>query len=146
MADIEHQLSIGASAERIWPSLTTAEGLSGWWTLGETRLEGDPGAIGIFIFRSRAGVTHLEVLSLSQPRQITWRPIESNAPGSWRGTAITFDLFIVHGKTRLEFAHRGLADDDEGYRKVQAGWAHYLQNLKRFVETGNSDPATRRTN
>jgi uncharacterized protein YndB with AHSA1/START domain len=120
--------------------LTTVEGLAGWWSLGETTVEGDPGVRGPFTFRSRAVVTHLGVTALDPPAHLAWRATESNAPGGWDGTTITFDLTPNDKGTRLYFAHRGFAEDNEGYRKVTAGWAHYLQNLKRLIETGTIDP------
>jgi uncharacterized protein YndB with AHSA1/START domain len=136
MPDIQHTLSIDAPTDWVWLALTTTEGLRGWWSLGETVLDGDPGVLGPFTFRSRAVVTALEVTSLKPPTHVAWRAIRSNAPGGWDGTSITFDLMSEGGGARLDFAHRGFAEDNGGYRKVTAGWAHYLQNLKRLIESG----------
>jgi uncharacterized protein YndB with AHSA1/START domain len=136
MPDIEHALRLQAPPERVWPALATASGLAGWWTLGETRLAGDPGKLGPFTFQSRAVVTHLEVTRLDPPRHVAWRATHSNAPGGWDGTVITFDLVPENGETRLDFAHRGFAEANDGYRKVLAGWAHYLQTLKHVIEPG----------
>lgn len=135
MPDIEHSLTLAAPPARIWPALTTVEGLAGWWSLGETVLEGDPGRLGRFTFKSRAVVTELEVITLEPPRRVMWRTLRSNAPGGWDGTTIAFDLVAEGEGTRLDFAHRGFAEENEGYRKVTAGWAHYLNHLKQRVES-----------
>ncbi len=144
MPDIAHTLEIEAPPQRVWPALTTVDGLSGWWSLGETELEGDPGRLGTFTFRSRAVVTELEVMALDQPRRVEWRAVRSNAPGGWDGTIITFSLTQEDMSTRLSFTHRGFAEDNEGYRKVTAGWAHYLNNLARLIKTdrGNDGEAS----
>lgn len=134
MPDIEHSIEIAAPPDRIWPALTTAKGLAGWWTLGETVLTGEPDRLESFTFQSRAVTTRMQVVALDPPRRVSWAPLESNAPGGWVGTTIDFELTPEGGGVRLDFAHRGFAEDEEGYRKVTAGWAHYLQNLKRFVE------------
>lgn len=136
MPDIEHQVLIVAPPDWVWPALTTNQGLSRWWSLGETVLAGDAGRLGHFEFRSRAVVTRLKVVALDAQTRLVWRTIESNAPGGWNGTSISFDLTALAGGTRLDFAHRGFAEDNDGYRKVTAGWAHYLNNLKVLVETG----------
>lgn len=139
MPDICHSLHIEAAPQRIWPMLTTARGLGGWWTLGETELSGDPGRLGRFTFKSRAVVTELEVVALDEPSCVAWRAAASNAPGGWDGTTITFTLTPEARGTRLDFAHTGFAEDNDGYRKVTAGWAHYLHNLKRLIEGGGTE-------
>lgn len=141
MPDIEHRLEVSATPDRIWPALTTAEGVGGWWTLGDAILVGDFGEAGVFRFQSRGVAIRLSVAGFDRPRHLAWRPIEANAPGGWIGTMISFDLAPDGDATRLRFAHRGFAADDEGYRRVHAGWAHYLGRLKQFVETGGAGAA-----
>ncbi len=135
MPDIRHTMTIEATPQQIWPALTTAEGVGGWWTLGDAMLTGEFGAPGEFSFQSRDVTSRIEVTVLDPPAHVAWRAIESNAPGGWAGTTITVDLTAEGDGARLDFAHRGFAEDNEGYRRVVAGWAHYLQNLKRAIET-----------
>lgn len=140
MPDINHRLEIEANPEEVWTALTTATGITGWWTLGDTTVSGDPGKLAGFRFQSRNVVTDIEVEALDRPTHVAWRTVASNAPGGWAGTKITFDLIGEGKTTRLDFAHRDFAEENEGYRRVVGGWAHYLQNLKQFVETGSRDP------
>jgi uncharacterized protein YndB with AHSA1/START domain len=135
--DIQHSLTIAAPPERVWPALTTLDGVAGWWSIGHTELEGDPGVLGgEFRFQSRAVVIRMRVEALDPLRHVRWRPVEANAPGGWVGTTITFDLTADTAGTRLDFVHQGFAENNEGYRLVTGGWAQYLDNLKRLVETG----------
>ncbi len=90
MPDIEHSIEIAAPSERIWPALTTAKGLAGWWTLGETSLTGDPSRLEGFTFQSRAVTTRIQVVALDPPCRVSWLALESNAPGGWVGTTIEF--------------------------------------------------------
>ncbi len=135
MPDILHSFLIDAPPERVWPALTSNEGVGGWWSIGHTQLDGDPGSLGAFLFRSRAVSIRIQVTALQPHDHVGWRPIEANAPGGWTGTTISFDLRSEGDGTRLDFAHRGFAEDNEGYRLVTGGWAQYLQNLKEQVET-----------
>ena len=122
---------------RVWPALTTHAGVGAWWNIGRTELTGDPGVLGQFRFQSGSVVIVMEVAALDPPAHVAWRPVEANAPGGWIGTAISFDLAAEGAGSRLDFAHRGFAEDHEGYRRVTEGWGVYLRNLKRLVEIGS---------
>jgi uncharacterized protein YndB with AHSA1/START domain len=135
--DIQHSLNVDVLPERVWPALTTNQGVVAWWNIGHTKLTGNPGVLGEFSFQSRAIVIRMQVIDLAPYAHVEWRPIEANAPGGWLGTTITFDLSREGGGTHLDFAHRGFVEDNDGYRLVTGGWALYLQNMKRLVETAN---------
>ena len=136
MPDILHTIDIAAPADSIWPALTTIDGIGGWWTIGQTTLEGDPSGRGAFIFRSGPVIIRLEVTTFDATSRVEWRPVEANAPGGWIGTTISFTLVSGQTTTRLSFEHNGFVEDNDGYRRVTAGWGQYLQQLKRLVEDG----------
>ena len=136
MPDIRHVLIIDAPPDRVWAALTTRAGVTQWWNIGHTCVQGDLGQPGAFVFTSGDVVVRIEIAALEPHARVAWRPVEANAPGGWVGTTITFDLTRQGGATRLDFAHCGFAEDNDGYRRVTGGWGVYLQNLKRKVEAG----------
>jgi hypothetical protein len=71
---------------------------------------------------------------------VVWKTISANAPGGWDSSTITFDLRREGDGTVLSFAHRGLADADDGYALVNTGWGYYLVSLRQYVETGEGGP------
>lgn len=38
------------------------------------------------------------------------------------------------------FAHQGFSPADEGYARVNTGWAYYLVSLQQYLETGQGAP------
>jgi hypothetical protein len=47
--------------------------------------------------------------------------------------------------TPLSFAQRGFRRADEGYARVNTGWAYYLVRLQHHLETGQGAPGIGRT-
>jgi len=133
--DIFDTRHITATPDTMWPFLTTKSGLESWWTIGKTEVAGDP--VEHFRFASGPVVTELVTEAIDATR-LSSRCIDSNAPGGWTDTIITFDLIDEGQATRLEFAHRGFAQDNDGFRRVTAGWSQYLDQLKTAAEAAQS--------
>lgn len=122
MPDIMHLIKINASPERVYEALTTAEGISNWWTR-DAVLDSKIGGTGELVSMNARPVTKVSVDELKPPVHVGWKTISSNAPGGWEGTTMTFDLRAEGSATVLSFAHRGFEHADEGYACVTTGWA-----------------------
>lgn len=134
MPDINHTRTIAAPPQTIWPLLATAAGLESWWTIGKTKVAGDPVGPDGFRFESGSVVTELVAETCEPGSKLCWLCTGSNAPGGWIDTRIIFDLSPIAGGAKLDFAHRGFAEDDDGYRRVTAGWSQYLDQLRTVAE------------
>src|SRR5690349_3529317 len=106
MPDIMHLVRIGASPERVYQALTTAEDIRNWWTR-DAVLDASIGGSGRFRFYDGKGVTDIRIDELQPPARVGWTTTASNAPGGWDGTTMTFDLRPEGRGTVLSFAHRG---------------------------------------
>jgi uncharacterized protein YndB with AHSA1/START domain len=137
MPDIMHLLKINAPPERVYAALTTADGIRNWWTR-EAALDA---TTGMFSFYGGRVVTRVSVETLEPPHRVGWRTTASTAPGGWENTTITFDLRAEDGGAVLRFAHRGFAEENDGYARVTTGWAYFLISLKQYLETGQGAPA-----
>jgi uncharacterized protein YndB with AHSA1/START domain len=139
MPDIMHLIKIKTSPDQVYRALTTAEGIRNWWTRDAT-IESKIGGIGEFRFYDGKGVTKIRVDELKASARAVWKTISANAPGGWDSSTITFDLRREGDGTVLSFAHRGLADADDGYALVNTGWGYYLVSLRQYLETGEGGP------
>lgn len=142
MPDILHFLRLSAPVERAFDAVSTAEGVRKWWTR-DCDIENRVGGLGSFGFYDRKTVTTVTVEALEPPRRVSWRVIDSPAPGGWPGTLIGFDLRPDESDqngTFLSFSHRGYAEANEGFAIVTTGWAYYLFSLKQHLEHGEGAP------
>jgi len=139
MPGITRVTRVKATPERVFEAITTAQGISKWWTR-DVQLDSAVGGVGEFAFFERKVVTKVRIDALQPPRRVAWTTLESNAPGGWRGTTIMFDLRADGGETVISFAHRGFKEANEGFERVTSGWAYYLESLKQFLETGQGTP------
>lgn len=139
MHDITHSIHIRASPERVYQALTATSEVRLWWT-HDAELDSHVGGSGEFAFHDRSVVTKIRVATLHPASRAVWIVLSSNAPGGWERTLITFDLQAEASGTTLLFAHRGFQSESEGFRRVAAGWAHYLESLRLYLETGSGMP------
>ena len=133
MPDIEHEITIKAYPDQVFEALTTTDGLRGWWTR-DAMIGKQTGEVA---FMNRKVITKIKVVKLVQDKHVGWQITDSNAPGGWGNSTITFDL---SGETTVKLAHRRLSDDGEGFALTNDGWKFYLESLKKYLETGAGTP------
>jgi uncharacterized protein YndB with AHSA1/START domain len=138
MAEINHEIKIRASAERVFEALTTAGSLRSWHA---ARVEGDGATGHAWRFEFTEGPTFgWEVTESTSPTRVAWRCIEG--PGDSVGTSVTFDLSGADkGRTRVALAHQGWPGTHGNFRKCNTYWGVLLHHLKQYVETGVPGPA-----
>jgi uncharacterized protein YndB with AHSA1/START domain len=138
MAEINHEIKIKASPERIFEALTTAGGLKSWQS---AHVEGDgaPGHAWRFEFTGRP-TFQWEVTESAAPTRVAWRCVEG--PGDSVGTSVTFHLSgASDDRTLVELAHKGWPGTHGNYRKCNTYWGVLLHHLRQYVETGIPRPA-----
>ncbi|GAB3412796.1 SRPBCC family protein [Flindersiella endophytica] len=140
MVDILHRIGVTASPEEVYEALTTADGLSGWWTQG---MEGEGGVGGVFRVRFEdapppAGFD-MKVLEAKPAELVVWEVVYG--PDEWVGTKIRFELKQEDGLTIVLFSHGGWKEPVEFMNHCSTKWATFLLSLKHLVETGKGEPA-----
>ena len=142
MFSIVHRIGIHAPASRVYPALSTIEGLSGWWTRETAGRSAVPGEI-TFTFRNQAGTElgrfGMEVLELSPADKVRWRV--QSGPAEWVGTELSFTLAEQDGMTIVLFAHRGWREEVEFMAHCSMKWAMFLLSLRDLVEEGAGRPS-----
>jgi uncharacterized protein YndB with AHSA1/START domain len=137
------EIDLDAPPARVYEAIATADGVRSWWTDGTFAEE--VGGVGRLEFG--AGWTEMRVERLVPEREVEWacvgQHIEHFDPtDEWVGTTIRFHLTPLDGgwKTRLEFAHEGLAG--LGCEEMcTKGWDHYIRtSLRGLVERNEAAP------
>ena len=130
--EIRHTVTIRASREQLYRTLTTAEGIAGWYS-PETKAEPTVGALVECTFR-HYGTLKFRVRAMTPNREVQWTVVQG--PPEWLDSTLTFDLAEVDGKTEFTFSHAGLPDDYDAFSAFNYLWGQYVRSIKRYAETG----------
>ena len=133
MPDILHRVGIAAPSERVLESLTSIDGLRGWWVEGT---KGDPEEGGTIDF----GFCKMKVLEATKDR-VHWRCV--SGPPEWVGTEVTFGLSWKDGQTIVLFKHADWKDPVEFMHHCSTKWATFLLSLRDLLEKSDGHPAPR---
>lgn len=155
MANIRHELIIGASAEKVYHAITTPPGLSAWWT-PDTTSKADN------ILRFPFGATYFKEMKVTaqQPfERVAWICIAGAQ--EWIGTTLSFELNEgnqhtilnmypeIQGQlqqnknahvTIVRFQHDGWKEETPMHAECNYTWAQFLRSLKLYCETGRGIP------
>jgi uncharacterized protein YndB with AHSA1/START domain len=129
---ISHELTIGASQERVFEAVTTPAGIARWWT-DDVTVEGDPLEVevgfddGEVRIRFRTDETDPPVLA-----HLTC----TSGPDEWPGTKLAFTLLPEpEGRgTVLRLWHGDWEYEDGILPSVSFQWAMHLDGLRRHLE------------
>lgn len=137
MHSLEHQLNISASPDVVYRALSTAEGLSGWFTT-DVSGSGEVGERWSLGFGE--GLGFVWEVEASQPdRIVAWACLEG--PGDAPDTTVIFRLQAREdGRTALHFTHRGWPHTSGNFTKCNTLWGGLLHRLKGYAETGSPRP------
>lgn len=140
---IEREIVIEASVERVWSALTEAEHLGTWFGDAGAEVDLRPGGR-IVCTWSEHGTAHAVIERLERPRVFAMRwalvPGQEVRPGN--STLVEFTLVPEGpGRTRLTVVESGFRDlewgDEENARHAEqnvAGWNAELDELREYVE------------
>lgn len=138
MPEIEHEIKIDASPEKVFDALTTPDGVKAWHNPGAEG-SGEVGSTWVFGFADHPEFAW-DVVYSDAPSQVVWRCVRG--PGDSVGTTATFTLSPTEdGRTLLEHVHAGWPGTHGNYRKCNTTWGVLLHHLRDFAETGDAAPA-----
>ena len=142
MTDINVEIDIEGSAQKVFEAITTQDGLSGWWAqncdigaaaVGEDyEFRFDDGAAGM--------VVQTRVEKIDPGKSLQWSVVDNSKHSGWVGTTVDFALSEGGATTNLKFVHAGFPEDMPGFEQTAGGWQHFMQSLKSYVETGSGTP------
>ena len=138
MPDINHEIKINASQERIYQALTSVSDLTNWHT---AKIDGGAAVGNVFRIHPQNGPEfEWKVTKTDSGRRIEWKCMKG--PGNSVGTTVRFDLSPADkGRTYLEFLHSDWPSTGGSFRKCNTLWGILLYHLQKYVETQKSDPA-----
>lgn len=158
MPNIHQELIIESSAEKIYDAITTAEGLSGWWTPGSIAIA-ETGSIAKFPF---GPIYHKEmkIEELSPFKRVKWKC--TAGAEEWIGTSLSFTIHPGNNKTMLNerpeilgqlqqqkdfekgallvFHHNDWKEYTPMFAECSYTWGQFLRSLKLYCETGKGRP------
>jgi uncharacterized protein YndB with AHSA1/START domain len=139
MADILLQFSVSAPLDKVFAAITEEAGLESWWT-DDVSASAEVGTQAQFRFMGGQFVILMRIDRLESPTTVEWSVEEPAAP-EWVGTRVTWQLEPAEQGTIVHFAHRDWARTDGSFADINFNWAHYLESLKAYLETGKGAPA-----
>lgn len=134
------QLTIRATRRDVFRSLTTLQGLRGWWT---PLVTGSPrvGRALRFKFKGLAEHIDMRVEESVAPTRVAWTCKVHTSLPEWSGTRISFDIEAVGAdRCKLRLEHAGLVPALECYEDCSLGWDHFLKSIALYAETGRGLP------
>lgn len=118
--------------------LTSAEGISGWWTDSVTGSASAAGDVFHAHFPTTEVVFDLKVTEATDGL-VSWHVPES--PPWWKGTTIRFEIAEGEdGKTSFLFTHQGFDNDDPIIAVITPAWVRFLDRLVEVAESGQPNP------
>lgn len=137
MKTIYHVFGTTAPRDTVFAALTTAQGVSGWWT---TIVKAGAG-VGAIVHFTFAGDFNpdMRVTALEPPALVCWECVGGHEP--WAQNTFRFELGDKGGGTIVRFRQdyaRELSDDD--YGTYNFNWGYYLESLRLFSNTGSGKP------
>jgi uncharacterized protein YndB with AHSA1/START domain len=138
MTDYQKTVRVQASPDTLFDAVTTADGLTAWWT--EAAGSGETGGELRFTM-SAPEPLRVHVDEATRPSAVVWTVTECTFERDWEGTHPTFAVTqLGDGTTELVFTHVGLTDELDCIETCTNGWNHYLGSLRDYVETGRGNP------
>ena len=137
MPEILHRLTLPADPREVYRQLTTAEGLSRWWTTDATAAA-KVGTKATFGFCEGTRVLEMKVAALEPEAKVVWEC--SDGDPEWIGTTITFTLRRTPDRTELQLAHTGWKSSEGSLPDCSFQWARYLLSLSELLATGEGRP------
>ncbi len=137
MKTIIHALHIHAAPQQVYDALTTAAGLSKWWTT-QAALEAGTGGIIQFTFHGDFH-PHMQQTALEPHRLVRWSCVAGHP--NWHSNTFSFTLEERNSETALQFVQQYAQElSDETYGTYNFNWGYYLNSLKLYCETGTGTP------
>src|SRR5260221_14413219 len=102
MTDILHRIQINSSPHKVYNSIVTEKGLSGWWI---KNVKTNSGVNSIAEFDFDSNVTKMHIDKLIQDQRVDWTCVDG--PDEWINTHLFFVLASHGVNSILRFGHTG---------------------------------------
>lgn len=136
MADIGLRVGITRPIDPVFETLTTMEGLRGFWTSGMVGDPGEGGTLQVCFGKPEPAAT-MTVAQVKEPALVEWLCVQG--PDEWVDTRIVFELREQDGgETVVRFTHAGWPEGSEFMRHCGTKWAYFLVGMKVWLEGGPS--------
>lgn len=138
MADINHEIKIQASPEKIFHALSNLNDLRAWHT---AHIEGQPVLNSVLSFKAAEKPIFLwKLIQIEPNKKIAWECVEG--PGDSAGTKAIYTISKADdNRTLVELSHTSWPNQQGNFRKCNTLWGILLHHLKNYVETGKANPA-----
>jgi len=133
MFDLVHSIQIAAPPAKVFPLISTAQGLAQWWAADVTEVEGGV-ELGFF---NRDTVYRLKCNASESPLLAEWL---CETGKEWACTRLLFRLQPVAGGALVRFAHTGWRADTDYYVSCHTVWGALLFRLKGAAEGKSPGP------
>lgn len=137
MTDYQKTIQVKASPDAVFDAITTAEGLSAWWTTATG--SGEPGGE-LKFFMTFPDPLRVTVDEATRPHSVHWTVTDCSFVPDWVGTQPRFTITSVDGGSELHFQHHGLTEELDCIEECTRGWNHYMESLAIYVESGDGMP------
>jgi uncharacterized protein YndB with AHSA1/START domain len=135
---IHHAFDIQAPPETVFTSITTADGLSSWWTTTVTAGTAELGSLFMLGFRGPFN-PRLRITEIERPSVVAWEGVSGH--DAWGPTMLRFELDRIEGGTMVNFRHQMGADrSGDAVASANFNWGYYLDSLRLLCETGQGKP------
>jgi len=128
---IEKTIFINASCEKVWDYLTNKDKLGVWFHIAAENLTEGQNYSLLSIDRPGEHLLGGKVLEFNPPHRLV-----TTFTHKWMNhveTIVTWDLFPVHGGTRLQLTHSGFEKTETPFKLAQdhdEGWDEHLTKLR----------------
>ena len=142
MADIIHRVGIKAPLSKVYATLSTVEGIAGWWTehtSGASKVGEKIGVRFHAVDGKEIGSMNMEVKALDPNKKVHRR--FTSGPEEWVGTDVIFTLSQEGEYTIVLFGHKNWRDANEFTAHCSMKWATFLLSLRGLVESGKGKPS-----
>jgi uncharacterized protein YndB with AHSA1/START domain len=134
MANITHQITIKAPAQKIYELIATKTGLQKWltkedgWTIKGTETIG-----GTLLFYFGENHHEMKISKLVPNKEVKWDCIVGHP--EWIGTSVSFIIESKEDKNTLHFTHTGWANQTEFFAQCSSAWKQNVIDIKNTAET-----------
>jgi len=138
---VRHVFDIQAPPESVFAAITSADGLSSWWTTEVRADDAELGSLFRFTFRG-AFAPELRITEIEPPTHVAWEGVRGH--DAWGATTIRFRLDRLDAGTLVHFWHQmGPEHSEEAVASANFIWGYYLDSLRLLCETGHGKPYRR---
>lgn len=134
MPNIKHQITIEAPARKIYPLMTTKNGIQQWLRKEDGwQITGEEKVGGILSFHFGGNHHDMEIIQLVPDKEVKWHcPV---GHPEWIGTSVQFTIESKEGKSILHFEHSDWKSQSEFFNQCSQVWAGNLEDIKLIAES-----------